>query len=92
VGAERGGLWGVDGRVEVPRHALSIVGAEGFLAEGGVCVLMFEGLRWSALLLFLISVVLLSVGGGVRGNQGIVVQVPVQSGGVEGIEAASVVG
>jgi hypothetical protein len=73
VRAERSGPRGVDGWVGVSGHALSVVEAEGVSAEGGVCVLVFEGLRRGALLLFPVLVVFLSVRGGIRGDQGVVV-------------------
>jgi hypothetical protein len=44
LGAERGGSRGVDGWVGVARHVLSMVGAEGVSAEGGVGVLVLKGL------------------------------------------------
>jgi hypothetical protein len=99
VGAEGIGLWGVDGRVGVSGHALSVIGAKGVSAESGAHIFVFKGLRWSALLLFPVSAALLLVSGGIGGNQGVVVQVPggrgwvpIQGRGVKCVEAVSVVG
>ncbi len=91
-GSMMGGRWGVDRWVGVSGYPLSIEDTEGVSAKGGVGVLVFEGLG----LLFVLSVPrLLS-----RGWQfkGIIVQVPhwqgqvpVESGAVDVVVAASAI-